>query len=238
MSNRHLAFSLTAAAPLAFVLPSAASASELSYTYVDFRVLATSVDATGTQSTTPGQDVTADAGDGDGISVAGALALPNRFYLVGSYNSSIIDVRAHIESPLAQIDVDDEFDLTTSRFGLGYQRELAPNFDLTFEITYDTGELDFGSLAGENFDTETSGAGARLGFRWNPSEPFELFAAAGSAPYGKVMLDERRLDSGTIVNAGLRWYFFPDLGVGLDYQSGDISSVTLSMRFSFGRLPW
>jgi len=229
---------LDAAALLAFALPTALSASELSYTYVDFRVLSTSVDATGTQSTTPGQDVTADAGDGDGISVAGAVALPNRFYLVGAYNSSIIDVRAHIESPLAQVDIDDEFDLITSRFGLGYQRELAPNLDLTLEVTHDTGELDFGSLAGENFDVDTSGVGARVGFRWNPREPFELYATAGSVPYGRVMLDERRFDSGTVVNAGLRWYFFPDLGVGLDYQSGDISSVTLSMRFSFGRLPW
>ena len=223
---------------LASAVSAGASASELSYTYVDFRVLSTSVDAMGTQSTTPGQDVTAEAGNGDGISVAGAVALPNRFYLAGEFNSSIIDVRAHIESPLAEVDIDDEFDLITSRFGLGYQRELAPNFDLTFEVTYDTGELDFGSLAGENFDVDTSGAGARLGFRWNPREPFELFAAAGPSPYGKIELDERRFDSATVLNAGLRWYFFQDLGVGLDYQSGDASSVTLSMRFSFGRLPW
>ena len=216
----------------------AASASELSYTYVDFRVLSTSVDATGMQSTTPGQDVTAEAGDGDGISVAGALALPGSFYLVGAFNSSIIDVGARIESPLAAVDIDDEFDLITTRFGVGYLRELAPNFDLTLEVTYDTGELDFGSLAGENFDVDTSGVGARLGFRWNPREPFELFLGAGPVPYGKVNLDERKFDSATVLNAGLRWYFFPDLGVGLDYQSGDVSTVTLSMRFSFGRLPW
>lgn len=218
--------------------PTSTFASDLSYTYVDFRVLSTSVDARGTQSTTPGQDVTAEAGDGDGISVAGAVALPNRFYLVGAFNSSIIDVRAHIQSPLAELDIDDEFDLITTQFGLGYQRELAPNFDLTFELTHDSGELDFGSLAGEDFDIDTSGVGARLGFRWNPREPFELFASAGPVAYGKIDLEERRFDSATVLNAGLRWYFFPDLGVGLDYQSGDISSVTLSMRFSFGRLPW
>src|SRR5690606_20214211 len=148
----------------------------------DFRVLSASVDATGTQSTTPGQDVTAEAGDGDGVSVAGALALPGRFYLVGMFNSSIIDVRARIESPLAPVDIADEFDLMTSRLGPGYQRELAPSLDLTLEVTYDTGELDFGSLAGEDFDIDTSGVGARVGFRWNPREPFELFAAAGPVP--------------------------------------------------------
>ncbi len=219
-------------------ISAAAHASELSYTYVDFRVLATSVDAEGIQSPTPGQTVTVKTHDGDGISVAGSLALPGSFYLVGAFNSSIIDMDAHIMSPLAEISIADEFDLITSRFGAGYQRELAPNFDLTFELSYDTGELDFGSLAGEDFDTDTSGVGARLGFRWNPREPIEVFASAGPSPYGEIDLTERRFSSATIVNAGLRWYFFPDLGVGVDYQSGDISTVTLSMRFSFGRLPW
>jgi hypothetical protein len=215
-----------------------ASASELSYTYVDFRVLSSSVDGSGSQSPTPNQQVAVDLGDGDGVSVAGSLALPGRFYLVGAFNSSIIDVRSTITSPLTEVVIDDEFDLITSSFGIGYQRELARNFDLTLEVAYERGELDFGSLAGENFDTENSGTAARLGFRWNPREPLEVFASAGPSPYGKLLLDERRFDSGTVVNAGLRWYFFPDLGVGLDYQSGDLSSLTLSMRFSFGNLPW
>src|SRR5690606_6624018 len=203
-----------------------------------FRVLSNSVDGSGVQSPTPSQQVEAEAGDGDGISVAGSVALPGRFYLVGAFSSSIIDVENRITSPLTELVVEDEFDRSTSRFGFGYPREPAPRLDLTFELTYDTGELDFGSLAGESFDTETSGAGARLGFRWNPREPLELFASAGASPYGKLLLDERELESGTVRDAGLRWYFVRDLGVGLDYQSGDLSNVTLSMRFSFGRLPW
>lgn len=217
---------------------SSTSASELSYTYVDFRVLSTDVDGSGVQSPIPNQSVEAQAGKGDGISVAGSLALPGRFYLVGAFSSSIIDVENRIVSPLTEVIIDDEFDLITSSFGVGYRYELAPTFDLSLEISYDTGELDFGSLTGESFDTDTSGAGARLGFRWNPREPFEVFAAAGPSPYGKLDLDARQFDSATVVNAGMRWYFFPDLGVGIDYQSGDISSVTLSMRFSFGHLPW
>ncbi len=230
---------ITTIPPFALLaLGMSASASELSYTYVDFRVLSNSVDGSGERFPTPNQRVEAQTGDGDGISVAGALALPGRFYLVGAFSSSIIDVENRITSPLTELVVDDEFDLITSRLGLGYQRELAPRFDLTFEVTYETGELDFGSLAGESFDTDTSGVGARLGFRWNPREPFELFASAGTSPYGKLSLDDGELESGTVMNAGLRWYFFRDLGVGIDYQSGDLSNITLSMRFSFGRLPW
>ena len=228
----------TTSLAIAWLVGASASASELSYTYVDFRVLWSSVDGAATQFPTPSQRIEAETGDGDGISVAGSLALPGRFYLVGAFGSSIVDVENRITSPFAELVVDDEFDLITSRFGLGYQRELAPRFDLTFEITYETGELDFGSLAGESFDTETSGTGARLGFRWNPRDPFELWASAGTSPTAELRLDEQELDSGTVLNAGFRWYFFRDLGVGLDYQSGDLSSVTLSMRFGFGRLPW
>lgn len=215
-----------------------AAASDLSYTYIDFRVLNNSVEATGVQSPIVGQDVMLDTGSGDGISVAGSVALPAGFYLAGAFNSSIIDVDATITSPLAVATVEDEFDLIRSSFGIGYARELAENLDLIVELTYDAAEFDFGSLAGENFDTEDSGAAARVGFRWNPREPFELYATAGNSPVGEVDLTERSFDSAAIVNAGIRWYFFQDLGLGVDYQSGDLSALTISMRFSFGSLPW
>lgn len=215
-----------------------ALASELSYTYIDFRVLNNSVEASGTQSPIVGQDVMLDAGGGDGISVAGSLALPSGFYLAGSFNSSIIDVDATITSPLAVATVADDFDLIRSSFGVGYSRELSENFDVIFELTYDAAEFDFGSLAGEDFDTEDSGAAARAGFRWNPREPFELYATAGNSPVGEVVLSERRFDSAMVVNTGIRWYFFEDLGLGVDYQSGDLSALTVSMRFGFGDLPW
>lgn len=233
MKIRRLTF-----AALGTVLAGPAAASELSYTYIDFRVLGNSTDASGIATPVAGQDVAIETGDGDGISVAGSLALPARFYLTGAFNSSIVDVDATITSPLTVANVQDEVDLITSSFGFGYQYELAPNFDLIGELTYDTGEFDFGSLAGEDFDTEGSGAAARVGFRWNPSEPFELYATAGTSPVGKVDLNARQFDSATIVNAGLRWYFFQDLGLGVDYQSGDLSALTLSMRFSFGSVPW
>ena len=213
-------------------------ASDLSYTYIDFRVLGVSTDASGTATPVPGQTVAVETGDGDGISVAGAVALPGRFYALGSYNSSIVDVSATITSPLTVAMVEDEFDLITTTFGFGYQYEIAENLDVLGELTYESAEFDFGSLAGEDFDFDDGGAAVRVGFRFNPSPPIEMYAMVGTSPVGEVLLDERRFDSATVVNAGMRWYFFPDLGVGLDYQSGDIETLTLSMRFSFGTLPW
>ena len=64
-----------------------AQASDLSYTFIDFQGIATSVDATGAQTPVPGQTVQVDAGDGNGIAVEGGLALPGRFYAVGIFFS-------------------------------------------------------------------------------------------------------------------------------------------------------
>ncbi|HEY8555233.1 MAG TPA: hypothetical protein VIL43_11930 [Burkholderiales bacterium] len=228
----------TAVAALLTAHAAAAGASDLSYTFIDFKVLSPSVDATGIQTSAPGQTVQVATGDGDGIAVAGGMLLPARFYLAGEFASSVIDVDGVVVSPLTVAQVSGEFDLVTSTLAVGYQRELGENFDVIAEISYDSAEYDFGSFAGERFDTDGSGAGARLGFRWNPVPPFELFASAKYSPVGEVSLDARELDSETRVSAGLRWYFFEDLGVGVDYESGDASMLTLSMRFSFGNLPW
>jgi hypothetical protein len=51
-----------------------------------------------------------------------------------------------------------------------------------------------------------------------------------------VDLTTSQVDSGTEVSAGLRFYFFQDLGVGFDLRSGDVDSLTVSMRFGFGEL--
>jgi hypothetical protein len=53
----------------------------------------------------------------------------------------------------------------------------------------------------------------------------------------KADLTQHRYESGTSVKAGVRWYFFESLGVGLEHETGDVSVTTISMRFSFGNLP-
>lgn len=216
----------------------AASASDLRYTFIDFRVIDNGIDAVGTQEPIAGQQVTTAADGGTGISVGGALGLPAGLYAAGSFASSVIDVETRIMSPLAEETVADKFDLIGSSFGLGYRHALGPKLDLIGELSYDTAELDFGSLAGEDFDTKGHGAMLRAGFRWNPRPSFELYATGGRSPVGSLSLDERRFSPAAVVDAGARWYFFPDLGVGVDYRSGALSGVTISMRFGFGDLPW
>lgn len=215
-----------------------AHASELSYTFIDFLAINTSVDATGAQTPVPGQTVQVDAGGGNGIAVAGGLDLPGRFYAAGRFTTSVVDVDGVVTSPLAVAEVSGEFDLLTSTLALGYVYELGPALDLVAELSYDATEYDFGSFAGEELDLDDSGLGARVGVRWNPAPAFELFTSVKHSPVAEPMLDQRTLESETRLQLGARWYLFEDLGIGLEYESGSASAVTLSMRFSFGSLPW
>ena len=223
---------------LSFGLPSVAPASELSYTYLDFQWVGPQIDVTASQRPVPSQTVDIVSGNGSGVSIGGALALVQGFYLVGTFQSSIVDVEAVVSNPLGVTEVFDKYDFIRSRAGIGYLFPIGDNFDIVLDLTYDTSEYDFGSLAGENFDTHDAGAGAQVGFRWNPILPFELFAFSRYSTVGMIDLNRREFESDTHFNLGFRWYFFEDLGMGVEYETGQVDTVTVSMRFSFGNLPW
>jgi opacity protein-like surface antigen len=224
-----------AALALALVV-SRGYASDLSYTFVDFGALAVKSDATGRQSPTAGQTVAVEAQDGDGLEVAGSLALGRRFYLAASYDSAVVDVDAVVTSPLASAETSGNFDLLLTRVGFGYVQPIGQRLDLQFELGRDKAEYDFGSFAGENFDVKDSALAAQVGLRFHATDALELFLAARGSDVGEVDLTQRRFVSGTEVSAGLRYYFFEDLGLGIDFRSGDVDSFALSLRFGFGEL--
>ena len=217
---------------------SLAQASELSYTFLDFQRLDNTVEVAGVQSPVPLQTVSVNTRGGDGIAVGGSMAAGDRFYLSGVYRSSIIDFSGIVTSPLATLNVADEFDLTLGRLSLGYLRPIGEELDFIAEISYDSVNWDFGSLAGENFDLDDTGVGAQVGLRWNPVRSVELFAFARQSPVAKPNLSTRTLESDTTAHVGVRVYLFRDLGIGLEHESGEVETTTISMRFSFGNLPW
>lgn len=224
-----LALALALAAPRSH-------ASDLSYTFVDFGALAVDSNATGQQSPTPGQTVKVTTGKGDGLGIAASLALGQRFYFAGSYGSSVVDVSAVVTSPLATAPSSGHFDLLMTRFGFGYVQPIGKRLDLLFELGLDKVEYDFGSFAGENFDLDDSATAAEVGLRFKATDALELFVAARGSGVGQADLTRRSFDSGTELSAGLRFYFFEDLGLGVDYRSGDVDSLALTMRFGFGEL--
>jgi hypothetical protein len=226
------------AAATAALLSAAAGAQalDLSYTYIDFGSLTVDSSASGTQVPTPGQTVAVRGDDGDGLFVGGSLAIGRRFYAGGTFSSAVVDVSGTVTSPLASANVTGNFDLVQTRAFFGYIRPLGDNLDLTFEASYDNAEYDFGSFAGEQFDIDDSGVGFSVGLRWNPTRPLEVYGSVRSSAVGEANLTTRTFDTGTEVTAGIRWYFFQDLGLGFDLRSGDYDSFTVSMRFGFGEL--
>jgi hypothetical protein len=213
-----------------------ASASDLSYTFVDFQAVSSDTAAEGTLLPVPTQSVTIKTENGDGIAIAGALAIGSRFYFGGNFQSSIIDVDAVVTNPLGTTTAKDTFDLVHRRLAFGYKAGIGENFDLVVELSGDSAEYDFGSFAGEAFDTEEHGVGASFGFRWNPSPRIEFFTHAHYSSVGEVNLSATEFDADTSTRVGMMWYFFEDLGLGLDYLEGQVDTTSISMRFSFGDL--
>jgi hypothetical protein len=235
----YVRISHTLLALLIFLGPGASAvASDLSYTFMDFQVLNNRVDAVGVQSPVEGQTVTVHARSGDGMAVAGAAAMGSRLYFIGHFRTSVIDVDGLVQSPLGQAQVDGRFDLVQTSLGIGIRHELSRNLDAIAELSYDSTDYDFGSFAGESFDVRERGPGGRLGMRWQPRPAVELHAAARYSAVARPLLTERELDPDITGNVGIRWYFFQDLGAGLDYEGGYVRTLTLSLRFGFGNLPW
>lgn len=228
-------FALCTASPF---LAICASASELSYTFMDFQYGDKTVESSGVQFPVPVQSVDIVTDAGEGISIAGSLSIRDRFYVAGTFESSFVNLTATIENPFVLRVEEDDFDLIQTRVSFGYIQPIGANFDLIFEASYDTTNYDFGSLAGENFDIDDAGAGALVGFRWNPIPAFELAAAGRYTDIGTPLLDVREYDTDTLVQLGAMWHFFDDLALGLNLESGAVDTVTLSMRFEFGNLPW
>lgn len=219
------------------LLPEPARATDLAYTFLDFDALNSSVDAAGTQAPVPDQTVSAETGSGKGVAVAGSFAVGTRFYVGGLFRSSIIGVTTAVTSPFAVSTIDDKFDVTLGRLAFGYVHPIGDQLDLVVEVGYESANYDFGSLAGENFDLQTSGAGAQLGFRWKPLRALEVYAFGRYSPAGKSDLSTGQFESDTLFNAGFRRYFFDTLGFGVEFESGEVNTTTISMRFSFGKLP-
>ena len=230
--RRLVLWALVAAAPSL-----TAHATDLSYTYLDFQSLDNKIDKTAEQSPFPGQTVRIQTSGGRGIGAVGSYAFKDHFYFGGYYKSSVIDYSGVVTSSLATDQTTGTFDLVRGNLTLGYVHKFGDALDLTADIGYDTSNYDFGSIGGENFDLKDSGAAANVGLRWNPRKPFELFLAAHYSEVEKADLTAHRYTSGTSIRAGFRWYFFQNLGLGLEHESGDIKVTTISMRFSFGNLP-
>ena len=211
------------------------AASELSYTFLEFGTIVTETELEAEQLIDT-QTVRLDPGEGDGLAISGSLAIGRRFYLAGSYRSAVISTDAFVTSPEATTVLSGSFNWTTSHAGFGAIVPIGDRVDFVAEVAGHSVQYDFGSFAGENFDTDASGGGMSVGFRFNPHPSFELAIAGVASEIGEVDLATGQFDSGSRLAAALRWYIFEDIGLGLDYAGGDVPYLGASIRFGFGEL--
>ena len=217
---------------LSLGLAGTASAQEVRYSWLDLSFIGQDVGGLdGTQQTPiAGQFVDVNAQDGNGVRFRGSFALGESFYLFGDYGSSDIDVDAVVTNNQGVFPASDEFDLTTIRGGFGYHHGIGFSTDIYAEISYDSVDYDFGSFAGENFDTDAKDAGAALGIRHMLNDNWEVRASGRYSNHAAVDLNTLEFDSGAFFGVGFSWEIVRGLALIGDYETGDVDSWAIGFR--------
>lgn len=141
--KKHLALALA----LALAAPVAASANELSYTYVEGGYA---------QVTLDGEDLGAGDIDFDGFQLRGSAAMTDNVYAFGGYGSVTND------------DFGADIDVNEVQLGAGFRHGLSERADFIAELGYVRQEVE---ALGESFDA--TGGRLSAGFRGLLSDHFE-----------------------------------------------------------------
>jgi hypothetical protein len=212
------------------LLAVAAHAQEPRYSYFEIGVLNQDQSLTGTQVPIPGQVVDIATTDGSGVQFLGSLEIWNGVYAFAEYGSADPDVGAIITNAQGQFTATDEYDLTTIRGGVGYGFPLSFNTHVFAEVSLDSLDYDFGSFAGEDFDTGDTGLGAAVGIRSILWDDFELRASGRYTSSGTANLTTLEIDDDTLFAVGASYMFIRGLSLTADYETGEIDTWSIGFR--------
>jgi hypothetical protein len=189
------------------------------------------VDRMGTQVVPTGpQTVDVDASDGVGVRFRGSIGTWHNLYLFVDYGSTDIDVAALVSNAQGQFPAEDEFDYTTIRSGIGLRIPLSFKTDIYGEVSYDSLDLDFGSFAGENFDTDAQDVGGAIGIRAMLTDDLELRAYGRYTSVGDVDLNTAVFDDDALFGAGFGWQIIRGMSIVADYEAGEFSNWSIGFR--------
>jgi len=216
----------------ATALQNVASAQDLRYSWFEFGVLGQDVQKTGTQFDLGlNQTVDINASDGRGVRFKGSIGTWRNFYLFMNFETSDPSVVAVVTNTQGTFPpVEDKFDLTSLRAGVGYKYSLNHRADIVAELGYDSVDFDFGSFAGEDFDADGSDVGALLGIRWMLNDDFELRAHGRFTNVGDVNLTTKEFDSDVLFGVGLGYMPIRGFSFTLDYEGGQIETFSIGFR--------
>lgn len=206
-------------------------AQDVRWSWFEIAYVEQDVDKTGTQTDfVLNQTVDVAAKDGAGIKFRGSVGTWNNLFAFVDFNSSDIDVNAVVTNPNDQLEGSDEFDFTAVRGGIGVKWSLRPETDIYAAVSYDSTNLDFGSFAGEDFDTDGNDVGATVGIRSIFAERLELRVHGRYSGVGDVDLTTGEFDADTLYGVGFGYELIRGLSITGDFESGEFSSWNIGFR--------
>jgi hypothetical protein len=219
------------AALLLITACSPALAQDVRYSWFEMSFVGQDVDRDGSLADIVlGQTVDVSGSDGDGIKFRGSVGTWKNLFAFLDYSSSDIDVDALVSNALGQFPAEDEFDFTTVRAGVGLKWSLTHKTDIFGALSFDSTDFDFGSFAGENFDTDDQDVGVTLGIRSMFKDKIELRAHVRHTGVGDVDLNTGIFDSDTLVGLGFGFELIRGLSITGDYESGEFSNWNIGFR--------
>lgn len=224
-------FARLGVALLLTVFSSAAIAQDIRYSWFEISYSGQDIDRDGAfADLVIGQTVDISTQDGDGIKFRGSLGTWKNLFAFVDFSSTDIDVDALVSNALGQSSASDEFDFTTVRGGVGLRWPLNTKTDIYGAVSLDSTDLDFGSFAGEDFDTDDKDIGAIVGIRSLVRQKLELRASVRYSGVGDVDLTTGEFDTDTLFSAGFGYELIRGLSVTGDYEAGEFSSWNIGFR--------
>lgn len=209
---------------------SAVAQQDVRYSWLDMSVISQDFDRAGTLVPIVDQVVDVSGSDGSGIRFRGSVGTWHNLYLFFDYSSSDIDVDAVVTNPGGTFPAADEFDYTSRQGGVGWKTTILNATDIYGEISYDNLDLDFGSFAGEDFDTHEGDIGAEIGVRSMIRDNLELRGHARYTNVGDVDLTSGEFGADTLFGVGFAWELIRGLSIVGDFETGEFSSLSLGFR--------
>ena len=232
--TRIVASAARAVAVLLFVTgSSAAMAQDVRYSWFEVSFIQQDISEQGTMiDFANNQTVDIDAKDGSGIKFRASLGTWHNLFAFVDFTSSdiVVDVEVTNAQGGPPVTASDEFDYTTIRGGVGLKWSLTHKTDVYGLVSYDSTDFDFGSFAGENFDTGDKDVGAEIGVRSMFNDELELRLRARFSAVGAVDLSTGVLDSDTLFGVGIGYELVRGLSIVADYEAGGFSSWNIGFR--------
>ncbi len=168
--------------------------------------------------------------DDNGIKFRGSFGTWRNLFAFVDFNSSDLIIDVTVSNSQGQFSVTDEFDFIAVRAGVGVRWSLTHKTDIYAAVSYDSTDLDFGSFAGENFDTGEKDVGAQVGVRSIFGDKLELRANVRYSGVGDVDLTTGIWDSDTLFGVGFGYELIRGLSITGDYESGQFNSWNIGFR--------